>query len=165
MPTNPLPYLDLSPWLPVKSEPVGGLDGDIEVDVLIVGGGLTGLSTALSLRAEGADVAILERDTIGAGASGRNAGHLTPTIGKDLPTLLRIFGRDRARALVRFADDAVAYAEQMIEKYSIECEYEANGNILAGLHPKHEQSLYDDVHLPTINHLDFCEYALNQILQ
>ncbi|MBW2293682.1 MAG: FAD-dependent oxidoreductase [Deltaproteobacteria bacterium] len=141
MKTNPLAYLDLSPWLPAQPESGGGLDGDLDVDVLIVGGGLTGLSTALSLRAEGASVAILERDTIGAGASGRNAGHLTPTIGKDLPTLLRMFGRDRARALVRLADDAVGYAEQLIEKHSIECEYEANGNILAGLHPKHEQSL------------------------
>ncbi len=141
MTTTPLPYLDPSPWLPAHREPAARLDGDLEVDVLIVGGGLTGLSTALSLRAEGVDVALLERDFIGAGASGRNAGHLTPTIGKDLPSLLRVYGHDRSQALVRFADDAVSYTEQMIEKHAIECEYEANGNILAGLHPKHEHSL------------------------
>jgi len=136
-----LPYLDPSPWLQAPCDPIVRLDRDFDVDVLIVGGGLTGLSTAISLREQGADVAILERDFVGAGASGRNAGHLTPTIGRDLPTLLRVFGRERASALVRFADDAVSYAEQLIEKHAIDCEYEPNGNILAGLHPKHESSL------------------------
>ena len=64
--------------------------------MVVVGAGYTGLSAALALRAEGADVVLLEREFAGAGASGRNAGHLTPTIGKDLPTLLRIFGEERA---------------------------------------------------------------------
>src|SRR5690606_31336412 len=83
------------------------LTGDLETDVAIVGAGYTGLSTALALRRAGVDAVVLEADCAGAGASGRNAGHLTPTIGKDLPTLLRLFGRRRAGALARFADAAV----------------------------------------------------------
>jgi glycine/D-amino acid oxidase-like deaminating enzyme len=86
-------------------------------------------------------VVLLERDFAGAGASGRNAGHLTPTIGKDLPSLLRVFGRERASALVRFADAAVEYAEQVLEKHGIACDYQASGNVLAGLHPPHEARL------------------------
>ena len=91
---------------------------------MIVGAGLTGLSTALSLRAQGADVVLLERDFAGAGASGRNAGHLTPTIGKDTPTLLRFFGRERASRLLAFADAAVEYTEETIRKLEIDCNTE-----------------------------------------
>jgi glycine/D-amino acid oxidase-like deaminating enzyme len=93
------------------------------------------------LRAQGTDVVVLEQGFAGSGASGRNAGHLTPTIGKDIPTLLRVFGQERARNLVRFADAAVDYTEHMIRNHAIDCEYEPNGNILAGLHPKHDSRL------------------------
>jgi glycine/D-amino acid oxidase-like deaminating enzyme len=113
----------------------------VRADVAIVGGGYTGLSTALSLRAAGIDAVLLERDFAGAGASGRNAGHLTPTIGKDLPTLLKLFGRERATALVRYADDAVNYTERTIESAAIDCDYIASGNVLAAVHPKQEARL------------------------
>jgi glycine/D-amino acid oxidase-like deaminating enzyme len=43
---------------------------------------------------------VIERAIAGFGASGRNAGHLTPTIGKDLPTLARFYGRERAEGCV-----------------------------------------------------------------
>jgi len=117
------------------------LDADLRTDVVVIGGGYTGLSAALSLKAAGVDVVVLEQDFAGAGASGRNAGHLTPTIGKDLPTLLRMFGRARAEALVRFADDAVAFTEETIGRLAIDCDYLGSGNVLAGVHPKHEPRL------------------------
>jgi glycine/D-amino acid oxidase-like deaminating enzyme len=90
------------------------LRGDIRADVAIIGAGYTGLSTALALQRAGVDVVILEREFAGFGASGRNAGHLTSTIGKDLPTLLMLFGTARAARLVRFAEDAVRCVEEMI---------------------------------------------------
>lgn len=136
-----LPYHEISPWVRTPDDLQPPLETDLRADVVVIGGGYTGLSTALSLRAQGADVALLERDFAGAGASGRNAGHLTPTIGKDIPTLLRIFGRERASRLVRFADAAVEYAEETIRKHGIDCDYAATGNVLGGLHPKHESSL------------------------
>ena len=52
------------------------LQDDIECDVSIVGGGLTGLSSAIELAEAGLNVCILEKDYIGYGASGRNGGHL-----------------------------------------------------------------------------------------
>ncbi len=61
---------------------------------------------------------------------------MTPTIGKDLPTTLRLFGRGRASALVRFADAAVEYTEDFIEKNQIDCHYNASGNVIAGVHAK-----------------------------
>jgi len=136
-----LPFHEISPWVetPVDFQPA--LDQDLTADVVIVGAGYTGLSTALSLRAQGVDVVLLERDFTGAGASGRNAGHLTPTIGKDTPTLLRFFGRERASRLLAFADAAVEYTVETIRKFEIDCDYLACGNIMAGVHPKHDARL------------------------
>jgi glycine/D-amino acid oxidase-like deaminating enzyme len=132
---------EISPWIREPDDLQPPLEGDVEVDVVVVGGGYTGLSTALNLRAQGVEVALLEQDFAGSGASGRNAGHLTPTIGKDIPTLLRTFGRERAGALVRFADTAVEHVEEVIRKHEIECEYDPSGNLLAGVHPKQESGL------------------------
>src|SRR5690606_1960943 len=103
--------------------------------------GYTGLSTALALRSAGVDAVLLEADFAGAGASGRNAGHLTPTIGKDLPTLLRLFGRARAGALARFADAAVEHTERTMKAHAIECDYRPSGNLLAAVHPKQTAKL------------------------
>lgn len=139
--TDALPYREISPWVEPPADDAPPLATDLRVDIAIIGGGYTGLSAARNLRAAGIDVAVLEQDFAGAGASGRNAGHLTPTIGKDLPTLLRLFGRARAEALVRFADDAVTYTEETIAALALECDYVASGNVLAGVHPKHEARL------------------------
>ena len=136
-----LPYREISPWVDPPTDLQPALDADLRTDVAVIGGGYTGLSTALSLKRAGIDVVVVERDFAGAGASGRNAGHLTPTIGKDLPTLLRMFGRARAEALVRFADDAVTYTASTIDELAIDCDYIGSGNVLAGVHPKHEPRL------------------------
>lgn len=117
------------------------LRGELRAEAVVIGAGYTGLSTALGLRSAGVDVAVIEQDFAGAGASGRNAGHLTPTIGKDLPTLLRLLGRERARALVRFADEAVEHTEQTLRSLGIDCDYLPSGNILAGVHPKQRDRL------------------------
>ncbi len=135
------PFHKISPWLDEPEDLQAPLETDLDADVVVIGGGYTGLAAALGLRRRGADVVLLEQEFAGAGASGRNAGHLTPTIGKDLPTLLRLFGRERAKALVRFADEAVSWTEHVFERHRIDCDYVASGNILAGVHPKQERRL------------------------
>src|ERR671915_262401 len=122
-------------WLDPPPDPGAPLEGDVEADVVVIGAGYTGLWTALALRERGADVVVLERDYAGFGASGRNAGHVTPTIGKDLPTLLRMYGRERGGALVRLAEEAIEHTEHAIESRGIDCDYVPAGNVLAGLHP------------------------------
>lgn len=131
----------LSPWIRRPGELQPALEGNERADVVILGGGFTGLNAALQLRKAGVDVVLLEADFCGAGASGRNAGHLTPTIGKDVPTLIKQFGTEKAAALVRLAEDGVAFVEKRMREFDIACDYEPNGNIIAGVHEKQRKPL------------------------
>jgi glycine/D-amino acid oxidase-like deaminating enzyme len=117
------------------------MTGGATTDVCVVGGGLTGLSTALKLRQLGWSVILLDRMYAGFGASGRNAGHLTPTIGKDLPTLARLFGAERARNLVALVQTAIGHVEETIRNLGIECDYEPVGNVMAAVHPKQHRTV------------------------
>ncbi len=134
-------FHELSPWLSEPEDRRAPLLGHTRADVAIVGGGYTGLSTALALRESGLSVALVEQDFCGSGASGRNAGHLTPTIGKDLPTLLRHFGEQRTGDLVGFAEEAVKHTEKTIVRLSLDCDYRPVGNVIAGLHARHRPPL------------------------
>jgi glycine/D-amino acid oxidase-like deaminating enzyme len=124
-----------SVWMEGIGPDTAPLAGDVDADVAIVGGGFTGLSAAIALRAAGHSVVVLEAQHVGFGASGRNAGHLTPVIGKDLPTLALLF-RGRARALVELVELAITHVERTITEQAIDCAYEPTGNLLAAVHEK-----------------------------
>jgi gamma-glutamylputrescine oxidase len=130
-----------SAWLNPPTSARAKLTSSEQADVVVIGAGFTGLSAALALRREGFDVAVLEADYVGFGASGRNAGHLTPQIGKDLPTLLRLYSHDRVRALLGLVDRAIQSTEDLISSLGLECDYEPVGNILAAVHPGQFRSL------------------------
>ncbi len=126
----------VTPWVTEAVESNPPLRGEISADVAIIGAGYTGLSAAVALRREGFEVAVLEANTAGFGASGRNAGHLSPTIGKDLPTLIRLFGDERVRGLIAFTEAAISHVENLIETHEIACDYEPVGNVIAAVHPR-----------------------------
>ncbi|WP_201325897.1 FAD-dependent oxidoreductase, partial [Burkholderia sp. E168m23] len=69
-------YRPIGGWIDAPERAQPELEGDVQADVIIVGAGFAGLSTALELAARGASVVVLEREFAGFGASGRNAGYL-----------------------------------------------------------------------------------------
>src|SRR5947207_299311 len=75
------------------------LDGDLTVDVLIVGGGLTGLTAAYLLARAGRSVAVLDRARFGSIDSGHTSAHLTAVTDLSLTVLEQRFGRDHAQAV------------------------------------------------------------------
>ncbi len=142
---TPLPaarhFSEISHWTAPPSDISAPLREDMEAEFVIIGGGYTGLSAALKLRDFGREVLLLEQEFCGYGASGRNAGHLTPTIGKDVFSCIKYFGKARGLELIRFGERAVEHVERVIKELNIDCEYHAGGNVVAGLHESQRPAL------------------------
>ncbi|TLF52631.1 FAD-dependent oxidoreductase [Halomonas urmiana] len=110
--------------------PAPSLERDLRVDVCIVGGGYTGLWTAIMLRqqAPGLRVALIEADLCGAGASGRNGGCVLGWASK-YPTLHRLFGEEEARRLVVESERSVAEIGDFCREHGIEAEFRHDGTL------------------------------------
>lgn len=111
------------------------------VDIVIIGGGITGVSLALHATEAGARVALLEAREIGWGASGRNSGHVPPATKLEPAELLRRYGPERGMRLI----DAVASGPDLVfgitEKYRIQAEAVRSGVITAACTPKSLETL------------------------
>ncbi len=99
------------------------LETDLSVDVCVIGGGYTGLSSAIHLAELGFEVAVLEAHRVGWGASGRNGGQVGSgqRLGQDV--LETELGHDHSRALWSIAEEAKFTVRELIKKYGIRCEY------------------------------------------
>lgn len=83
------------------------LIGDRSCDVCVIGGGLTGVSTALHCAERGLEVVLLEAESIGFGASGRNGGQVLQSLGASVSVVERQVGKDGTRAFFDMAREAV----------------------------------------------------------
>jgi len=99
------------------------LDGDRRTDVVIVGGGFTGLSAAAHLAKSGADVALIEAHRFGDGASGRNGGQLGTGQRTPLDELEALLGWTRAKALFDLAEEAKAHLLEFAAVNAIDIEF------------------------------------------
>lgn len=117
--------------------PRAALDGDIEVDVAIVGAGFTGLWTAYELqrRDPGLRIAVLEREVAGFGASGRNGGWCVPELNAGIGLLTARFGRDRAVALHRALQATTDEVDRSLQEAGIEAAFDRSGVLLLARGP------------------------------
>jgi len=99
------------------------LEEDVRTDVAIIGGGYTGLSAALHLAEAGIDAVVVEANSVGWGASGRNGGQLHSGQRRDQDWLEAKLGRDEARALWRLAEEAKALTLDLIARHRIDCDW------------------------------------------
>jgi glycine/D-amino acid oxidase-like deaminating enzyme len=123
------------------------LGGERSADVAICSGGFTGLWTAIFLkRAEPAlRVAILERDYVGYGASGRNGGFAMPLVHRSLADLARTLGDTDARALHRAAVAAVGGLRDFVRAEGIECDLMPTGMLVVSNGPEQDAHLDDEL--------------------
>ena len=126
-------YRDTSFWLSSTVDddlkPRPALSHNVTVDVAILGGGFSGLWTAYYLLRDnpGIEVAIVEKEISGFGASGRNGGWCSPRFPVEASALERRFGADRARATILALHDAVEEIGRVTEQERIDAHYRNTG--------------------------------------
>ncbi|MBK3844937.1 MAG: FAD-binding oxidoreductase [Gammaproteobacteria bacterium] len=98
------------------------LQGEQSADVCIVGGGFSGLNTAIELAERGFSVVLLEAHRIGWGASGRNGGQLIRGVGHDVEQFQPVLGDRGVDDLKRMGFEAVDIVRERIERYAIQCD-------------------------------------------
>ena len=121
---NPLNSIDL-------------LDQDISVDICVIGGGFTGVSSALNLAKKGYSIALCEARTLGWGASGRNGGQLGIAMRKDQFVIEKRLGFELAKELWNLGLEAVSETTKLISKYNIQCALQ-KGVVSAGFFKKNK---------------------------
>jgi glycine/D-amino acid oxidase-like deaminating enzyme len=113
------------------------LDGSRRVSIAIVGGGYTGLSSALHLAERGVEVAVLEAHEPGWGASGRNGGQVNPGLKHDPDRIEADFGSDLGGRMVRFSANAPSLVFDLVRSHQIQCEARQGGTLRAAYAPKY----------------------------
>lgn len=118
------------------------LQGEATADVCIVGAGYTGLTTAVELARKGVSVVILEREQVGYGGSGRNAGHFSPTFSYYTLEKIRGFlGEPWAERMIRRQTRAADKAAEYIARYGIDCEWAQSGLVIGAMRRGHLPAL------------------------
>ena len=143
-------YRRLSLWwdgLPGDLTVRPGLPGDLEVDVAIVGGGLTGLWTAyyLSQADESLRIAVLERDVVGFGASGRNGGWCSALFSVSEATLDRAAGPGAGRRQYLAMQDTVGEVGRVVATEGIDCGFHQGGTVVLARSPAQLQRTHEEI--------------------
>ena len=105
------------------------LDLDINVDVLVVGAGYSGLSSALHLAQQGVNVAVVEASHIGSGASGRSVGLTNAGLWIMPQQAEKLLGVTAGRALNQLLIDAPLYVAKLIKDHQLDCDFLNNGTL------------------------------------
>ncbi len=112
-----------------------------KTDVAIIGGGYTGLSAARTLAKQGVNVAVLEAETVGWGASSRNGGMVLTGLKLGMESVQKKYGRELAQRLFQCSLDSIDTVEQLIQEENIDCGFARSGHLLTANKPKHFEAL------------------------
>jgi glycine/D-amino acid oxidase-like deaminating enzyme/nitrite reductase/ring-hydroxylating ferredoxin subunit len=116
---------DISFWIdsvkPLMYEP---LNKDIETDILIIGGGLAGITTAYCLLKAGKKVVLVEDGFIGSGESGRTTAHITCALDDRYYEIEKVFGEDGSKKAAESHIAAIEWIDKIVKEEQIDCDFE-----------------------------------------
>lgn len=112
------------------------LHNDVDVDVVVVGGGFSGVNTALELAERGVEVALVEANRISWGATGRNGGQIIGGIGHDPERFVKTIGEQGVKTIYSMGIEARDIIKERVEKYAIDCDLKW-GYCDVALKPRH----------------------------
>jgi glycine/D-amino acid oxidase-like deaminating enzyme len=148
-------------WMKTRDYTPGpALEGETHVDVAIVGGGFTGLSTAYHLKMEqpGMRVALFENEVIGFGASGRNGGFNMTLFGLTLSITALRFGKAKAKESHHYMERAVDLLRDLVEELNLDCDYEHPGFLRVATSGKYKKRIQHEIELAHKLGLDGIEW-------
>jgi glycine/D-amino acid oxidase-like deaminating enzyme len=130
-------------WLDTAPLFRDGQQGPVEggADVVVIGGGFTGLSAALELGKRGIPVTVLEAGRVAGEASGRNGGQCNTGLAHDYAALAERIGADNARDFYRAYESAVATVASIVSEEQIDCDFFRGGKIKLAAKPQHFDKL------------------------
>ena len=146
-----LPDSPLSLWLAEYGDyrPEPALQDDLEVDVAVIGGGLTGMATAIALkrRDPSLEVAVLEARSVGYGASGRNGSFAMTVIGLGFGTTAMLRGKEFLRRAHTYMERCVDELERFIDDSALDCDKIRPGFLRVATTPSYVKRLQKQVEL------------------
>jgi glycine/D-amino acid oxidase-like deaminating enzyme/nitrite reductase/ring-hydroxylating ferredoxin subunit len=140
---NPRDSFTESPWQSVDLHaiPQASPDLDRTYDVMIVGAGITGITTALMLQKAGKECIVVEAGTIGYGTSGGTSAHLNTFFDATYPEIESDFGEDAAKLVAESGKDSLSIIKDLIDVYHIDCDFEYKGAYLFSENEKETKEL------------------------
>jgi glycine/D-amino acid oxidase-like deaminating enzyme/nitrite reductase/ring-hydroxylating ferredoxin subunit len=145
-PADALPGLPASHWLTTAEAPsFPPLERDLLVEVAVLGGGITGLTSALLLAQAGIQVALLEANAIGAGVSGHTTAKLTSLHGLKYERLAQRFGDEIAGAYGAANEAGIETVAKLIEAHAVDCDFRRRENFTYSLDPSQHPRLEREV--------------------
>lgn len=130
-------------WLDTRPPFHAGCEGPVDgrADVVVIGGGFTGLSAALALAQRGVSVVVLEAAQIAGEASGRNGGQCNTGVAQDYASLAARIGAEPARQFYRAYESAVKSVEALVAEHAIDCDFRRAGKLKLAAKPQHFAAL------------------------
>lgn len=139
------------------SQPSMPLEGTIQTDVAIIGGGFTGLLSAYYLQKMGRKATIIEQNIIGSGASGLNGGMLIPSYRENLDKIAENLGLEAAGKMLKLQLDAATLLKDIIQEHDIKCSLTLGGYLKAAhtleyveSFKRNQEFMYENFGLETI---------------
>lgn len=133
---------NLSPWQSINfTENPSVVQSNTIYDVVVIGGGITGISTALLLQQQGKKCLVLEGKTLGFGTTGGTTAHLNTFFDTTYPDIEQDFGETAAKTVAEAGKKALSIIKDMVTRFSIDCDYEEKNALLFSENEKETKEL------------------------
>jgi glycine/D-amino acid oxidase-like deaminating enzyme/nitrite reductase/ring-hydroxylating ferredoxin subunit len=135
---------NISIWLDtIEQKQFETLNNDIDTDILVIGGGIAGISTAYCLTKAGRQVVLIEDGLLYSGETGRTTAHVVNALDDRYSDIISMHGKDNAKLAAESHTAAINFVENAVRELNIDCDFERLDGYLF-LHPNDKQKTLDD---------------------
>jgi glycine/D-amino acid oxidase-like deaminating enzyme/nitrite reductase/ring-hydroxylating ferredoxin subunit len=163
--TNPRDSQTISLWQQYKASLAEDVSyhPDVVYDAIIIGAGITGLTTAVLLQEQGKKCIILEAKCVGFGTSGATTAHINTFYDTDYAQIEKDFGHAAAKISADAAKESIVIVQDLISRYGIDCDFECKDGIAFSETDKETKELIEELEATRRAGVDVVEVRDNEI--